>query len=253
MDELLAVPEPDDDDPKWRVWRALLKASLSIPGARVNRAAFLRSQLRPHFPEATVERALKERPALARIARDQIHKLADSCIKWHVAEVSAISFVAGLPGGGWIAGTIPADLTQFYWHAVVLSQKLAYLYGWPDLLDEESGVDDETILRVTLFVGVMMGAQAANRTLVELAERFAMEVARRLPRQALTQYGLYNVAKQIGKWIGIQITKNSLSRALSRVIPIVGGFISAGVSAGFMIPMARRLKNHLRGLRYANE
>jgi len=252
VDEPVALPVPEDD-PKWRVWRALLAASLSIPGARIDRAAFLQSQLQPHFSEAIVEIAVKERPAVAGIPREGIDKLADSCIRWHVLMVSSWSFVTGLPGWPWIAGTIPADLAQFYWHAVVLSQKLAYLYGWPDLLDEQSAVDDETILRITLFVGVMMGAQAANRALAELAERFAMEVARRLPHQALTKFGLFNLAKQIGKWIGIQITKSSFSRTISRVIPIVGGFVSAGVSAAMMIPMARRLKNHLRTLRYASE
>jgi hypothetical protein len=251
MDEPVAVP--GDDDPQWRMWRALLKASLSIPGARVDRAAFLRAQLAPYCSEEMVEQAVKERPAVAGVPRETVDRLSHSCIRWHVAGVSAVSFVTGLPGGWWITGTIPADLAQFYWHAIVLSQKLAYLYGWPDLLDEERGLDDETILRVTLFVGVMMGAHAANRSLAELAERIAMEVAKRLPRQALTQYGLYNVAKQIAKWIGIQITKNSFSRALSRVIPVLGGFISAGVSAGFMISMARRLKDHLRTLRYALE
>ena len=35
--------------------------------------------------------------------------------------------------------------------------------------------------------------------------------------------------------------------------PIVGGLVSASVSVVMMIPMARRLKNHLRTLRYASE
>ena len=35
-----------------------------------------------------------------------------------------------------MAATIPADLAQDFWHAIVLSQKLAYLYGWPDLLED---------------------------------------------------------------------------------------------------------------------
>jgi len=134
---------------------------------------------------------------------------------------------------------------------MVLSQKLAYLYGWPDLLEEEGATDDETLLRVTLLIGVMMGAEGSARVLADLAERFAKEVAKRLPRQALTKYGLYSVVKQIGKWIGIQVTKGSFSRAISRVIPIVGGFVSAAVSASMMWPMAKRLKEHLRSLRYA--
>ena len=241
---------PGGEDPKWQAWRSLLKASMAIPGARVDRASFLRSQLRSQFSEDHVQKAIESRPALAGIPRDKIDEIAASCIRWHVVKVSTISFVTGLPGGWWIAGTIPADLAQFYWHAVVLSQKLAYLYGWPDLLDEGE-VDDETLLRVTLFVGVMMGAQGANRVLAELAERLAVEVTRRLPRQALTQYGFYNLAKQIGKWIGIRINKGIFARGLSRVIPIVGGVISAGVSAALMRPMAHRLKGHLRELRFA--
>ena len=35
-----------------------------------------------------------------------------------------------------MVGTVPADLAQFYWHTLVLAQKLAYLYGWPDLSDK---------------------------------------------------------------------------------------------------------------------
>jgi hypothetical protein len=227
-----------------------LTATLLILGARIDRAAFLRSQLSPHFPEAIVEKAVEQRPAAAGIPRETVDKLAESCIRRHVVLVSSISFAVGLPGGWWIAGTIPADLAQFYWHAVVLSQKLAYLYGWPDVLEEQSGIDDETILRITLFIGVMMGVNGANRVLAELAERIAMEVARRLPREALTKYGMFNLAKQIGKWIGLRITKSSFARGISRVIPIFGGVVSAAVSSAMMIPMANRLKEHLCGLRY---
>ena len=61
-----------------------------------------------------------------------------------------------------MAVTIPADLVQFYWHAIVLSQKLAYLYGWPDLLKEDEA-DEETKAKITLLIGVMMGAQVANK------------------------------------------------------------------------------------------
>jgi hypothetical protein len=178
--------------------------------------------------------------------------LADSSIRRHVAAVAGFSFATGLPGGWWIAGTIPADLVQFYWHAVVLSQKLAYLYGWPDIIDEEGGADDETEYRLTLFMGVMMGAQGANKVIAEIAERFAKEAAKRLPRYALTKYGLYNVAKQVGKWIGIQVTKNAFGRAVARVVPIVGGVVAASVSVALMRPMARRLKTHLSGLGYAD-
>ena len=180
-----------------------------------------------------------------------IDKVADACIRFHVIRASGISFAAGLPGGWWAAGTIPADLVAFYREAIILAQKLAYLYGWPDLLDEGE-VDHHTKEILTLLIGSMLGAQAANRAITEISTRFAKQVATRLPRKALTQYAIYNVAKQVAKWIGIKVTKSTFARAISKVIPLIGGVLSAGVTASVMRPMAKKLKNHLKTTMYAH-
>jgi uncharacterized membrane protein len=223
---------------------------MALPGARVDRKSFLYSQLVNYCGQEQTLRSIETRPAIAGVPSDVIDRLADSCIKGHVLKASSISFAAGLPGGWTMVGTIPADLAQFYWHALVLAQKLAYLYGWPDLLDGGE-VDEQTELLLTLLIGAMMGAQAAQRGLAELARRFAQEVVRRLPRVALTKYAMYNLAKQVARWIGVSITKASFARGISKVIPLVGGVMSAGVTAGMMFPMAKRLKNHLKGLQFA--
>ena len=149
-----------------------------------------------------------------------------------------------------MAGTIPADAAQFYWHALVLAQKLTYLYGWPDLL-EEGKIDEDTELHLTLLIGAMMGAMTARRGLAELAERFAGQIAHRLPRQALTKTVYYPLVKKVAKWIGIKITKRTFAGGVAKVVPVMGGVLSAGVTAVMMRPMAKRLKNHLRTLRYA--
>ena len=232
------------------LWGRILRAALALPGAKVDRASFLRSQLSNYCDEDQVREAIDTTPALASIPSDLIDSLADSCITSHVFKASTLSFAAGLPGGWAMAGTIPADLAQFHWHALVLSQKLAYLYGWPDLL-EQGKVDDETELQLTLFVGAMMGAAKAKQGLAELARRVAAEVEHRIAKQALTRYPVYNVSKQVAKWIGIKLTKQSFARVASKAVPIVGGVVSASVTAVLMRTMARRLKNHLRKLRYA--
>ena len=161
-----------------------------------------------------------------------------------------ISFAAGLPGGWWAAAAIPADLIAFYEQAIILAQKLAYLYGWPDLL-EDGEVDEATEQVLTLLIGSMMGAQASNRALTEIARRFAEQVVKRLPRQALTRYAIYNLTKQTAKWIGVKVTKSTFARGVSKVVPLVGGVVSAGVTVAMMRPMAKRLKNHLKTTRYA--
>jgi hypothetical protein len=238
------------EDPKEKVWRGVLRTSMALPGAKVNRAEFLRSQLRNYCNDWQVAQAIQIRPAEAGIPVKVIDRIATSCINAHVAKASGISFATGLPGGWAIAGTIPADLAFFYWNAFVLSQKLAYLYGWPDLL-EQGEVDQETEIQITLLVGALMGSDAARRGLAALAERFVPQAACGLPRQSLTRYAIYNLTKQVGRWIGINITKRTLAGGIAKMLPILGGVMSASVTAGMMFPMAWRLKNHLRKLKYA--
>ena len=236
------------------IWNKILKASLSLPNSKINREAFLRKELSKRISSEQVELAIKTTPAKAKISKKIIDDIADSCINWQTFQVTLLSFIAGLPGGWWMAGTIPADLTQFYWHTIQLVQKLIYLYGWPELFEKvEDDIDDETLLRVTIFIGVMFGASAASKVVAELAEKLSLEVSTRLPRKALTKYGIYNLAKQISKWIGVKLTKTTFSRAISKLVPILGGFISGGISYLSMAKMGKRLQRHLRELPLANQ
>ena len=232
------------------VWERILMVSMALPGAKVDRVSYLASQLSSHCDYQQVEQAILSRPASAGISPYLIDKLADDCIRRHLLLASGTSFAAGLPGGLAMAGTIPADMAQFYWHALVMAQKLAYLYGWPDLL-EKGEVDEQTKFFLTLLIGAMLGAALAGDTLAKLAERFAAQTARRLPQQALTKTWYYPIVKQVGKWIGVSVTKRGFAGGVAKVVPVIGGAISAGVTAATMRPMSKRLKNHLRTLRYA--
>ena len=235
---------------KVAAWNRIVRASMAIPGAKVDRRDFLYAQLRNYCDEQQVCRAIEDRPANAGIAPDLIDKLAGSCIKSHVIKAAGIAFATGLPGGWFMAATIPADIVQFYWHAIVLSQKLAYLYGWPDIL-EENTVDDETELQITLFIAIMMGAGKASKAIAGMSNAFANAVAYRLPMMPLTKTSWFPVIKEIGKWVGIQVTKASFARGVAKVIPVVGGAASAGLTVVTMRPMGVQLKDHLRGLRLA--
>ena len=232
------------------VWTNILKAAMAIPGAKVNREDYLRSQLRPYCPDAQVHEAIRTRPAVAGVSPDIIDKLANAAIRKHTLAASSVSFAAGLPGGWFMAATIPADVAQYYWHVIVLAQKLAYLYGWPDLF-EDGEFDEETEMRITLLIGAMMGAREASRLLSEIAKRFAHQVAYRLPKQALTKTAYYPIVKLIGKWIGVRITKQTFARGISKVIPVAGAVLSASVTAGFMLPAAKNLRKTLKTTRYA--
>jgi hypothetical protein len=231
------------------VWKSVLRTALALPGVKVDRKAFLRRALSKHITEKVLQSAIDTSPAKAGVSKNTIRRIATANIKWHRAGVSSVSFASGLPGGWWIAGTVPADLTQFFWHVLVILQKLAYLYGWRELFSEDSELDDETLLIVTVFVGVMLGAESAAKVLGDIAEHAAAQVfLKRLPRETLTKWGLYRLAREVAKWIGIKLSEDSFARHLSRIIPILGGIISGTVTWISFSLMTSRLAAHLESL-----
>ena len=61
----------------------------------------------------------------------------------------------------------------------------------------------------------------------------------------LTQYAIYNIAKQVAKWIGIKLTKDAFAKGVAKVVPLIGAPISAGVTYWAFKPMANKLRKHL--------
>ena len=144
-----------------------------------------------------------------------------------------------------MAATIPADLAQYYYHVFVLSQKMAYLYGFPDLTDEDGVLTEEAKNVMTLFAGAMMGVGIANEAIQKIAENLAKEIVKRLPKYALTKTVIYPIVKQVAKWIGIKLTKDSFAKGLGKIVPILGGVISGGLTYVTFRPGAKKLKNTL--------
>jgi hypothetical protein len=238
----------DRSDTGLAVWNRVLSAALALPGARIDRAAYLRSALGAYLPMDEVEAAIKSTPAKAGISKSLLKRASTAAIKWHRTGVTAASTVAGLPGGWWLVATVPVDLGQFFWHTVVVSQKLAYLHGWPELLPEGDDVDDETKLVLTLFIGVMLGAQGATEGLSKLATAASREVVKRLPGAPLTKYALYNVAKQVAKWLGVKLTKKKFAEVVGRAVPLVGGAVAGTLTWIAFGGGAARLHEHLKAL-----
>ena len=231
---------------------SFIMAIMSLPGGRVDRAFFLRDQLKNHCSDTQVETAIASSPASAGIPSDLIDKLADEAIQSQVVLAAAGSFVAGIPGGLALALTIPADMSQYVLNAIVLAQKLAYLYGWPDLLNDGE-MDDATVHRVLLLMGIMFAAGNAKNVIDFVAKAFADEVGKKLPQQALTKTFYYPIVKEICKWLGIKVTKKSFAEGVAKVIPFLGGIVGATVTTVTFHPMAHNLKDHLKELRFAKE
>ncbi|MFJ4499198.1 hypothetical protein [Streptomyces sp. NPDC088864] len=230
---------------------ALLAAAAKLPGVRIDREAYLRTALRRHCSEEDIRRATEETPAAAGIPLDVLERVANESIRYETAKVSAISAATGLPGVLALPATVPADLAQYVGHMLRVSQKLAYLYSWPDLFSGEDDLDDETRSMLTLFFGVMAGTQVANDAVGKVAAAMAEHVAKQLPKKALTQGVVYPVVKKVAGYLGVEMTKQTFAKSASKAIPVVGAVVSGGFTFATFLPMSKRLKKHLSGLEIA--
>lgn len=222
-------------------WDNVMDQSLKIPGMKVSRSEFL-SEVFSAYGKADL--LINNRP-IDIFDIEVVQKVANDVTTKHLRLTSATSAVAGLPGGLAMFGTVPADLAQFYGHVLVLAQKLGYIYGWPDLLDENNNVTEGTRNILTLFVGIMLGAQTANKAISEISKNLAIQVSKRLPQQALTKTAYYPIIKELGKWIGIKITKDVFAKGVGKIIPVISGAISGGITYVSFNTMSKKLHKHL--------
>ncbi|MDE6077700.1 MAG: hypothetical protein K2G29_08205, partial [Muribaculaceae bacterium] len=141
---------------------------------------------------------------------------------------------------------VPADIAKFFYHFLVLAQKLAYLYGWPDLRDENNNLGDGAHAVLTIFTGVAVGVNGANALVKEIAEQVAKNIGNKIARQALTKTAWYPIIKKIASYIGIKISKDMVGKAASKAIPLIGAIVSGSLSYATFKPMAKKLQNELR-------
>lgn len=62
---------------------------------------------------------------------------------------------------------------------------------------------------------------------------------------ALTKYAFYNISKQVAKWIGIRLTRETFAKGAGKVIPLIGAPVSAAITYWTFKPMADKLKKQL--------
>ncbi|MFD7730845.1 hypothetical protein ACFV6F_10725 [Kitasatospora phosalacinea] len=220
----------------------------NLPGVRIDREAYLRKTLARVCTEEQVERAVRESPAAAGIPAEVLEKAANESIRYEAGKAGALSAAAGLPGLFFLPATVPADLAQYFGHMLRIAQKLAYLYSWPDLFSGADDLDDATTGVLTLFMGVMFGTHSANAAVGAIATRISKQIVKQLPRKALTKGLVYPVVKKVAAYLGVEMTKQTFAKSVSKAVPVVGAVVSGGLTLATYLPMAKRLKNHLSDL-----
>lgn len=227
---------------------------LKVPGIRINREDFLRKELFKRYPQDVIADAIEHNPAHARIPLEEIDKIADEVIQFERTCVTGISTALGMPGGVAMAATIPADIAQYYGYMLRATQKLLFLYGFPEIDIEEAGekFDAETINILIICLGVMYGVAGANNALKAMAKALASGVEKKLMRTALTKGTLYPIVKNVASWFGKRMTKEVFAGFFKKAIPVVGGVIGGGITYLSFKPCCDKLKESLQNTQLSN-
>lgn len=227
---------------------------LRVPGIRVNRSDFLRKEFLKRYPLDVIEQAIYQTPAKAGILPEDVDQIADAVIQYERNCVSGISAALGMPGGVAMAATIPADIAQYYGYMLRATQKLLYLYGFPEIDTEEKGqkFDSETINILTLCLGVMYGAAGANKALQAMAKGLACGVEKQLLKTALTKGTIYPIVKSVAKYFNVKMTKQVFAGFFKKAIPVVGGVVGGGITYVSFKPCCDKLKSSLQNTMLSN-
>ena len=239
---------PEEDEAEQFALK-IIKSAASLKAVKIDRGSFLRSELKKHCPDIDVDLAISETPALAGTPPEVLDKIACSAIDLETKKCAGLSFAAGIPGGLAMVGTVPADLAQYFAHVMRIEQKLAYVYGWQTFLDDGDEIDDETIMQLIVLMGVMMNVGSAANTLTKFTINVAQKgVAKTIQRQALTKTTFYPIMESVLRVIGVQLTKETFAKTVSKVVPVIGGAVSGGLTYATFKPGAERLRKYLRSL-----
>jgi hypothetical protein len=243
------MPERQEIESRGSRFSQGLNAAAKAPGVRIDRTAYLRAALKRYCTEGQIERAIAESPAAAGIPLEVITEVANASVAFETSKATGISALAGIPGGLWMLGTVPADVAQYLGHMLRIAQKLAYVYGWPDLFaDDGDDIDEATEGILTLFVGVMVGVQLAQSGISKVSAMIAAQVVKKLPQQALTKGAIYPIVRKVAGYLGVAMSKRLFASGVAKFVPVAGAVLSGGLTLATFLPMAKRLQKHLASL-----
>lgn len=230
---------------------SLIKTTSNLPLVKVSREDYLIKEFSSDYSDLMND-ILNKGPYEAGVPVEVIEKKAKAAINFETNKATAVSFAAGLPGGLAMIGTIPADLTQFMGHSLRIAQKLAYLSGMPGFSNSEDMTDDEANM-VLVYLGVMFGEAQAVLALKTVSQHLAGVALKQLPKMALTKIIGWPTIKALLKMVGIKLTKDVAAKSVAKVIPILGGVASGGLTFASLQVMSKRLYDKLAESRFTNK
>ncbi len=230
-------------------FETILSKAIKLPGVKVDRSAFLTEMFGNHVFD--LQEILALGPVQAKCPKEILERMAGDVIAKRTSQSAWVSFAAGMPGGLAMAATIPADTLQFFGVALRMAQEISYLYGGKDLWTD--GEPDPELVRsqLILYIGVMFGVADAAAVVRLMYAQMKKQALRTVPEKLLPRVILYPLAKQVSRHIGSKVAKSAATKGVAKVVPIVGGLVSGGMTYAAMKPMGRHLARVLHEVHFA--
>lgn len=229
----------NDQNQMYRVMIQTITAASQLPFVKVNREEFLRKEF---AGDKYLENIIKDGPQSV-FTSQALRKRARRVITTATNKTSVASFVTGLPSNP-VTATISggADVIQYFGFALNLSQQIAYLFGEDDLFSGDyDKLPEEVQIRIITYLGIMFGASGSSALIANVSKTAGKNLGKKVAQQALTKTSWYPLVKKVGSTIGVKITKQSIRKSITKVVPVIGGVISGGLTYMTFRPMGNKL------------
>lgn len=233
----------------------IIVMGLRTPGIKIKRDEFLQKELMKNYSPAVIAKAIEENPAKAGITVKEINIIADNVIKYERNCVSGISAIISAPGSLSMAVSVSADIVQYYGYMLRATQKLMYLYGFPeiDVEEKDCSFDSETLNILIVCLGVMYGVAGANKAIKIMATGLGKGLSKKIMKTALTKGTIYPLAKSIASFFSVKLSKKMLSGIVEKSLPpLVSGAVGGGITYASFKPCCDKLKKSLQNTLLSN-
>ena len=229
----------NDQNQMYEVLIQTIIAASQLPFVKVNREEFLRKEF---AGDKYLENIIKDGPQSI-FTSQALRKRAKKVITNATNKTLIASFVTGLPSNPVTAiASGGADVIQYFGFALNLSQQIAYLFGEDDLFSGDyDKLPEEVQIRIIAYLGIMFGASGSSALIANVSKTAGKNLGKKVTQQALTKTSWYPLVKKIGSILGVNITKQSVGKSITKVVPVIGGVISGGLTYMTFKPMGNKL------------
>jgi hypothetical protein len=223
----------------------IFQKAFEIPGVTVDRDKFLRRVLSDLCSSEDLENVIAGNPTQY-FDLKILDSVADSEINSTRKKVSAISAGTGLGSNPVLSVALAfGDMAQYMAFSMNIAQKLAYLYGYPDLRDDNGKITQKTLGMLVPMLGVMFGAKGSGAAMDVIAKELGRRALKKIPEDMMEKMLKNQMVKRIMQILGIKSSEKLPQKAGSKLVPFIGAPISWAFTYFTFAPACKKLKKVL--------